>query len=124
MVHALAACASACAELDALVALAHHAQRNDWVAPVLTEQTAIEIELGRHPVVERSIERFTPNSCVLNAHRALLVITGPNMGGKSTYMRQVASSPCWRGSAVLCLQNPPRSVPLTESLHGSVQQMT
>lgn len=90
MVSALAACASACAELDALVALAHHAQKNDWVAPVLTEQTAIEIELGRHPVVERSIERFTPNSCLLNAHRALLVITGPNMGGKSTYMRQVA----------------------------------
>lgn len=90
MVNALAACASACAELDALVALAHHAQKNDWVAPILTEQTAIEIELGRHPVVERSIERFTPNSCVLNAHRALLVITGPNMGGKSTYMRQVA----------------------------------
>ena len=90
MVNALAACASACAELDTLVALAHHAQNNDWVAPVLTEQTAIEIELGRHPVVERSIERFTPNTCVLNAHRALLVITGPNMGGKSTYMRQVA----------------------------------
>jgi len=56
----------------------------------LTEHAAIEIELGRHPVVERSIERFTPNSCILNAHRALLVITGPNMGGKSTYMRQVA----------------------------------
>ncbi len=90
MVNGLAACASACAELDALVALAHHAQKNDWVAPLLTEQTTIEIELGRHPVVERSIERFTPNSCVLNAHRALLVITGPNMGGKSTYMRQVA----------------------------------
>jgi len=90
MVNALATCASACAELDALVALAHHAEKNDWVAPRLTEQTAIEIELGRHPVVERSIERFTPNSCVLNAHRALLVITGPNMGGKSTYMRQVA----------------------------------
>ncbi len=90
MVNTLAACASACAELDALVALAHHAQKNNWVAPVLTEQSTIEIELGRHPVVERSIERFTPNSCVLNAHRALLVITGPNMGGKSTYMRQVA----------------------------------
>jgi len=90
MVNALAVCATACAELDALVALAHHAQKNDWVAPALTAHTAIEIELGRHPVVERSIERFTPNSCVLNAHRALLVITGPNMGGKSTYMRQVA----------------------------------
>ncbi len=90
MVASLAATATACAELDCLVALAHHAQHHQWVAPVLSEQTGIEIEAGRHPVVERAIERFTPNNCVLNAHRALLVITGPNMGGKSTYMRQVA----------------------------------
>jgi len=90
MAQALSHCASACAELDVLVALAHHAQHHDWVAPSLLEHTAIEITAGRHPVVERSIERFTPNSCSLNPHRALLVITGPNMGGKSTYMRQVA----------------------------------
>nr|WP_312852284.1 DNA mismatch repair protein MutS [Zwartia sp.] len=90
MAQALSQCATACAELDVLVALAHHAQHHDWVAPTLLEQTAIEITAGRHPVVERSIERFTPNSCSLNPHRALLVITGPNMGGKSTYMRQVA----------------------------------
>ena len=90
MVASLASTATACAELDCLVALAHHAQHHQWVAPLLSEQTGIEIEAGRHPVVERAIERFTPNSCVLNAHRALLVITGPNMGGKSTYMRQVA----------------------------------
>ena len=90
MAQALSHCASACAELDVLVALAHHAQHHDWVAPDLLDHTAIEITAGRHPVVERSIERFTPNSCSLNAHRALLVITGPNMGGKSTYMRQVA----------------------------------
>ncbi len=86
----LAQCAAACAELDALVSLAHHAQHHQWVAPTLLAHTAIEITLGRHPVVERAIERFTPNSCSLNPHRALLVITGPNMGGKSTYMRQVA----------------------------------
>ena len=86
----LAQCAAACAELDALVSLAHHAQHHQWVAPTLLTHSAIEITLGRHPVVERAIERFTPNSCSLNAHRALLVITGPNMGGKSTYMRQVA----------------------------------
>ena len=86
----LAQCAAACAELDALVSLAHHAQHHQWAAPTLLEHSAIEITLGRHPVVERAIERFTPNSCSLNAHRALLVITGPNMGGKSTYMRQVA----------------------------------
>ena len=90
MAQALSHCASACAELDVLVALAHHAQHHDWVAPDLLDHTAIEITAGRHPVVERSIERFTPNSCSLNPHRALLVITGPNMGGKSTYMRQVA----------------------------------
>ncbi len=89
-VNALAACAAACAELDTLVALAHHAQHHDWVAPALDARPGIEIEAGRHPVVERSIERFTPNSCSLSAQRALLVITGPNMGGKSTYMRQVA----------------------------------
>lgn len=86
----LAQCAAACAELDALVSLAHHAQHHQWIAPTLLDHSAIEITLGRHPVVERAIERFTPNSCSLNAHRALLVITGPNMGGKSTYMRQVA----------------------------------
>ncbi len=90
MVNALALCATACSELDALVSLAYHAQHHQWVAPVLLEHSAIEITAGRHPVVERAIERFTPNSCSLNAHRALLVITGPNMGGKSTYMRQVA----------------------------------
>ena len=90
MVKALALCATACSELDALVSLAHHAQHHQWVAPVLLEHSAIEITAGRHPVVERAIERFTANSCSLNAHRALLVITGPNMGGKSTYMRQVA----------------------------------
>lgn len=90
MAQALSHCASVCAELDVLVALAHHAQHHDWVAPSLLEHTAIEITAGRHPVVERSIERFTPNSCSLNPQRALLVITGPNMGGKSTYMRQVA----------------------------------
>jgi DNA mismatch repair protein MutS len=89
-VTALAGCASACAELDTLVALGHHAQLHEWVSPKLLEHAGIDIESGRHPVVERSIERFTPNSCVLNAQRSLLVITGPNMGGKSTYMRQVA----------------------------------
>ena len=89
-VNALAACAAACGELDTLVALAHHAQHHAWVAPALDDRPGIEIEAGRHPVVERSIERFTPNSCSLSAQRALLVITGPNMGGKSTYMRQVA----------------------------------
>lgn len=50
----------------------------------------IHIRQGRHPIVERSIERFTPNDCQLDARRRMLLVTGPNMGGKSTYMRQTA----------------------------------
>lgn len=86
----LSSCASALAEIDALASLAEHARNNDWVAPQLTSGTEIVIEAGRHPVVERSIERFTPNDCELHADRRMLLITGPNMGGKSTYMRQIA----------------------------------
>jgi len=82
---ALSACARALAQTDVLVTLAAHAREHEWVAPMLTL-----IEAGRHPVVERSIERFTPNNCELHAARRMLLITGPNMGGKSTYMRQVA----------------------------------
>jgi DNA mismatch repair protein MutS len=86
----LSLCAAAMAELDALASLAKHAQENDWVAPKLVNTADIAIEAGRHPVVERSIEQFTPNDCDLNSDRRMLLITGPNMGGKSTYMRQVA----------------------------------
>jgi len=89
-VRPLADCAAALAELDVLTALADHARRNDWVAPTLADEALIDIEAGRHPVVEHTIERFTPNDCLVNAGRSLLLITGPNMGGKSTYMRQVA----------------------------------
>ncbi|HWK60800.1 MAG TPA: DNA mismatch repair protein MutS [Eoetvoesiella sp.] len=87
---ALSACAGALAEIDALAALAEHARLNDWVAPELSDGSEILIEAGRHPVVERSIERFTPNDCELGPQRRMLLITGPNMGGKSTYMRQIA----------------------------------
>ena len=89
-VRPLSDCAAALAELDTLAALAEHARRHDWVAPELSEQADIDIEAGRHPVVEHAIERFTPNGCRLEPARRMLLITGPNMGGKSTYMRQVA----------------------------------
>ncbi len=87
---ALQCVAQAAARLDVLVALAAHAERNQWCAPQLTAEPGLEIVQGRHPVVENAIERFIANDCRLTADRRLLLITGPNMGGKSTYMRQLA----------------------------------
>ena len=84
-------CAAALAELDVLACLAERAQALDWAQPQLTDEPGITIERGRHPVVEavRS-EPFEPNDLVMHPDRRMLVITGPNMGGKSTYMRQNA----------------------------------
>ncbi len=82
--------ARATARLDVLVALAAHAERHQWCCPLLTAESGLEIVQGRHPVVENAIERFIANDCRLTAERRLLLITGPNMGGKSTYMRQLA----------------------------------
>ena len=81
---------AALAQIDTLVALAFHAQRHDWRLPQLVAQPELLIEQGRHPVVEDQIERFIANDCQLSQERRLLLITGPNMGGKSTFMRQVA----------------------------------
>ncbi len=82
--------AQALAQLDTLVALSDHAHRHNWCAPQLIAEPAITIEQGRHPVVENQIERFIANDCLLTSERKFLLITGPNMGGKSTFMRQVA----------------------------------
>jgi len=82
--------ARAVASLDVLVALADHAQRHQWCKPELVSEPGITIHQGRHPVVENTIERFIANDCHLSPTRRLLLITGPNMGGKSTYMRQLA----------------------------------
>ncbi|TNY25848.1 DNA mismatch repair protein MutS, partial [Fulvimonas soli] len=87
----LKAAASAIAELDVLATLAERADALDWRAPELTDEPGIHVERGRHPVVEKVREEpFEPNDLVLDDHRRMLVITGPNMGGKSTYMRQNA----------------------------------
>jgi len=89
---ALQASAAAVAELDALASLAERACTLSWVQPELVAQPRLHIEAGRHPVVESFLDggRFVPNDLDLNERRRMLVITGPNMGGKSTYMRQVA----------------------------------
>lgn len=82
--------AQAVAQIDTLAALARHAKEHRWCAPDLVSHAVIDIEQGRHPVVENQLERFVANDCCLHAERSLLLVTGPNMGGKSTYMRQVA----------------------------------
>ncbi len=82
--------AHALAQLDTLVALTEHALHHNWCAPQLVADPMIKITQGRHPVVENHIERFIANDCLLSDESKLLLITGPNMGGKSTYMRQVA----------------------------------
>lgn len=82
--HALAHC-------DALLGFARVASDNGYARPSLNKEHTIVIEQGRHPVVEQTLEgRFVPNNTVLNDAQFLWIITGPNMGGKSTYLRQVA----------------------------------
>jgi DNA mismatch repair protein MutS len=82
--------AAALATIDVLACLAERAQTLGLARPAFTPATGIVIRGGRHPVVERQVEAFIPNDLVLAPDRRLLVITGPNMGGKSTYMRQAA----------------------------------
>ncbi len=82
---------AAIAELDVLNCFAERAVTLDCVRPVLTEAPGLRIEGGRHPVVEHaSRDPFVPNDLDLDDARRMLIITGPNMGGKSTYMRQTA----------------------------------
>ena len=84
-------CSAAVSELDVLSTLAERAQSLNFCQPQLVEKPGISIEGGRHPVVEKVSENpFVANDLEMNAGRKMLVITGPNMGGKSTYMRQAA----------------------------------
>lgn len=80
------------AELDVLVALAETAIREDYHRPVLTDSLDITIKDGRHPVVERSLQSnsYIPNDFITEDGELIRIITGPNMSGKSTYLRQVA----------------------------------
>ncbi|RUQ28526.1 MAG: DNA mismatch repair protein MutS [Candidatus Competibacteraceae bacterium] len=84
--------AAALAELDVLSNLAERAAALNWRSPELTDQPGIDIVAGRHPVVEQVLdEPFVPNDLTLEPQqRRMLIVTGPNLGGKSTYMRQTA----------------------------------
>jgi DNA mismatch repair protein MutS len=107
--------ASALAELDALACFAERAAALDLTAPELCSDTTIEIEAGRHPVVERQVQDYIANDTRLAPERRLLLITGPNMGGKSTYMRQVA--------LVVLLANVGSFVPARRAHIGPIDQI-
>jgi DNA mismatch repair protein MutS len=87
----LQATARAMAELDALLSLAAAADERGWTRPELVEEPALDIREGRHPVLEKILaDRFVPNDTVVAGDARILLITGPNMAGKSTYLRQTA----------------------------------
>ncbi|KQZ67979.1 MULTISPECIES: DNA mismatch repair protein MutS [unclassified Lysobacter] len=111
-------CAAALAELDVLCGFAERAQALDWSPPELRDEPGLRIERGRHPVVEavRS-EPFEPNDLILDEAngRRMLVITGPNMGGKSTYMRQNA--------LIVLLAHIGSFVPATRAILGPIDRI-
>ena len=113
---ALQLAANALAELDVIVNLAERAETLKYVAPTFVERAGIHIEQGRHPVVEdSSSQHFCPNDVVFTEQQRLLMITGPNMGGKSTYMRQVA--------LIVLLAHIGSFVPATKASIGPIDQI-
>ncbi len=90
-IHPLRKAAHALAHLDVLLSLAYTAYERGYIRPTWNDARSIAITQGRHPVVEQSLDcRFIPNDTMLTDAESLWIITGPNMGGKSTYLRQVA----------------------------------
>ena len=84
-------CSKALAQVDALATFAERAATLNYVQPNFTEDNVLHIKQGRHPVIEHvQSDSFTSNDAYMDEQRKLLLITGPNMGGKSTYMRQIA----------------------------------
>lgn len=108
--------ASALAELDVLLNLAERAQTLDYVTPEFSHLSGINIKAGKHPVVEAvSDQPFCPNDLELLDNQTLLMITGPNMGGKSTYMRQAA--------LIVLMAHIGSFVPASRAIIGPVDQI-
>ncbi len=82
--------AAAIADLDVLTTFSERAATLNFKAPAFCDEMQIDLRQGRHPVVEAQVDQFVANDTLLSEERRMLLITGPNMGGKSTYMRQVA----------------------------------
>jgi DNA mismatch repair protein MutS len=115
------ATAAEIAELDTAQSLAQVARERGWVRPEVDDSLALEIEAGRHPVVELSVrEGFVPNDLAMDGSEArFLILTGPNMAGKSTLLRQVALITCWLRPARSCPPSAPGSGWPTGSSPGS-----
>ena len=108
--------ATALAEIDVLNALANRAFHLNLSLPQLTEEKGIKITAGRHLVVERNVTHgFTPNDTLLTEEQRVLILTGPNMGGKSTYMRQVAH--------IVLLAHIGSFVPAEKAIIGPIDQI-
>lgn len=107
--------AAAIAELDVLATFAERASTLNFCAPTFSEESILHIRGGRHPVVEAQVEQFIANDTKLHSARKMLLITGPNMGGKSTYMRQVA--------LITLLAHCGSFVPADEAVLGEIDQI-
>ncbi|MBE2895111.1 DNA mismatch repair protein MutS [Spirabiliibacterium falconis] len=113
---ALQQCAAQLAWLDVLSNLAERAQTLDYSAPHFSDQRIVHIEQGRHPVVEQVMTApFIANPLSLDEHRHFLIVTGPNMGGKSTYMRQTA--------LIVLLAHIGSFVPATRAVIGTIDRI-
>lgn len=88
----LQALAKALSELDVLLGFAELSEQRRYVRPIFSAERKITLKDGRHPVVEKvmNAQEYVPNDCLMDGKREMLLITGPNMSGKSTYMRQIA----------------------------------
>ena len=107
--------AAAIAELDVLATFSERAATLNFSAPTFSDEAVINIKNGRHPVVEAQVEQFIANDTSLHEKRQMLLITGPNMGGKSTYMRQVA--------LIALLAHCGSFVPAEEAVLGEIDQI-
>ena len=107
--------AAALAELDVLATFAERAATLNYSAPQFVDEAVLKISKGRHPVVEAQVEQFIANDTELHDTRRMLLITGPNMGGKSTYMRQVA--------LIALLAHCGSFVPAQEAVLGEIDQI-
>ncbi|HWS04138.1 MAG TPA: DNA mismatch repair protein MutS, partial [Gammaproteobacteria bacterium] len=108
--------AEAVAELDVLAGFAERADTLDWRRPELNDTPGLWIEAGRHPVVEHVLDTpFVPNDVRFDDARRMLIITGPNMGGKSTYMRQTA--------LIVLLAHMGSFVPATRAVMGPIDRI-